>query len=181
MREESGGFWLCDTLDAIVKRVGAIVWWFIILLILTIVTQVFLRYGLRISLVGLEEMQSYLYGFTMIFAVPYALVLKKHVRIDIFSRNFTPRTKNLIEFFGITLFLLPTIFVIFFHSLHFVVDSWRVNERSTSPLGLPCLWIFKSAIPAGMILLFLAALSQWIQAARAAFGRKPGKANNGRQ
>ena len=69
-----------------------------------------------------------------------------------------------VEIFGILFLLLPMIIVIFFHSLGFVSDSWRVNERSDAPMGLCCRWAFKAFIPIGIGLLGVAALSRLIRA-----------------
>ena len=41
-------------------------------------------------------------------------------------------------------------------------DSFRVNERSDSPIGLPARWILKSVIPISFTLLAIAALARLI-------------------
>ena len=45
--------------------------------------------------------------------------------------------ERIVEIIGIALFIAPFIFVVFYHSLDFVADSWRTSERSDAPLGLP--------------------------------------------
>ena len=59
--------------------------------------------------------------------------------------------------------LLPFAFVILDHSLDFVHESFRVNERSDAPLGLPFRWIIKGVIPVSFSLLILAAISRMVR------------------
>jgi TRAP-type mannitol/chloroaromatic compound transport system permease small subunit len=58
---------------------------------------------------------------------------------------------------------MPFIVVIFLHSLDFVADSWRINEHSDAPSGLPWRWLIKSVIPVSFGLLGLAVISRFIR------------------
>ena len=58
------------------------------------------------------------------------------------------------------IFVLPFVWVVFYHSLDFVADAWRTGERSDAPLGLPYRWAIKAVIPMSFGLLGLAALSR---------------------
>jgi TRAP-type mannitol/chloroaromatic compound transport system permease small subunit len=53
--------------------------------------------------------------------------------------------------------------VIFLQSLDFVQESWRVNERSDAPLGLPWRWAIKSVIPISFGLLIAAAVARVVR------------------
>ena len=95
----------------------------------------------------------------MLFGVAFAQVKNSHIRVDIFAAKFSENTKRLWEIFGILVFVLPFVWVVFYHSLDFVAESWRLNEHSNAPSGLPWRWIIKSAIPLSFGLLGLAALA----------------------
>jgi TRAP-type mannitol/chloroaromatic compound transport system permease small subunit len=131
-----------------------------------IIISVVLRYVFGSSSVKLEEFQWHFYGVMIIMAISYAVVSDSHIRLDIYHVRFSRRTKEKIEFFGILFLLLPMIIVIFLHSLDLLADSWRVGERSESPMGLPYRWAFKAFFPCGMGLLVIAALSRLIRAYR---------------
>jgi len=90
----------------------------------------------------------------------YAQVNDSHIRVDILHARFSDRTKRIIEIIGIVLFVLPFVWVIFYHSLDFVADAFRTGERSAAPLGLPYRWAIKAVIPASFGLLGLAIFSR---------------------
>ena len=157
-------------LDGIVRFIGELTSWLCILLVAAIIVQVILRYVFGRGLVVLEELQWHFYGVMIMIAIPYAVITDSHIRLDLLHSRFSQRKKEWVEIFGIIFLLLPMIIVIFLHSLDFVSDSWRVNERSDAPMGLCCRWAFKSFIPIGMGLLGVAVISRLIRAV--AFLRK---------
>jgi len=155
---------ICTALDGIVGRFGRVFAWLNVALIAAIIIQVILRYVFGRGVVILEELQFHFYGMMLILAVSYTLVHDGHIRLDLFHTRFTKRNKEKVEIFGIIFLLIPMIGIIFFHSLDFLADSWKVNERSDAPMGLCCRWAFKAFIPVGFILLGMAAASRVIKA-----------------
>lgn len=147
-------------IDLTVRAIGTVVCWGAAILVAVIILQVVLRYGFSHGLVVLEELQWHLYAVGVMFGLSYALVTDSHIRVDLFHMRFSDRTRRWIEVFGILLLLLPFCLIMFFQSLDFLSESWRVNERSDAPLGLCCRWAIKSVIPISMGLLTLAAVSR---------------------
>jgi TRAP-type mannitol/chloroaromatic compound transport system permease small subunit len=155
---------ITERLDEFIRKVGQIISWLYVVLIGVIIVQVVLRYIFKSGMIILEELQWHLYAACIMIAMSYTLIHRGHIRLDLLSRRFSPRTKEYVEIFGIVFLLLPFLIVVFYHSLSFVADSLRVNERSVAPMGLPCRYIIKSLIPIGSFLLGLASLSRLIQA-----------------
>lgn len=155
---------LCTTVDGIIQRIGDVVSWLSIALLVAIIVQVILRYVFARGIVILEELQWHFYGIIVILAISYTLVSNAHIRLDLLHARFSQRNKEKVELFGILFLLLPMIVVIFLHSLDFLGDSWRVNERSDAPMGLCCRWAFKAFLPIGMGLFGMAAISRLIRA-----------------
>lgn len=162
--ESKGKPKLCAVLDRIIHGIGEVTSWLSILLIGAIIIQVVLRYIFGMGLVILEELQWHFYGIMLMIGASYAFISDSHIRLDILHSRFSARNKEKVEIFGIVFLLIPMIVVIFSHSLDFLSDSWRVNERSDAPMGLCCLWAFKAFIPIGMGLLGAAALSRLVRA-----------------
>ncbi len=154
---------LCDAADHFIKHIGHIVMWGNGILIVVIILQVVLRYGFGHGLVMLEELQWHLYGFGIMVGASYAMVTDSHIRVDIIQAGMTPKWQNRWELFGIIFLLLPFAFVIFDQSLDFFYESFRVNERSDAPLGLPFRWLIKGVIPVSFALLIMAAISRVIR------------------
>lgn len=150
----------CDFLEIIVERIGHIAMWSNGLLVLIIILQVILRYVFNHGLVALEELEWHLYAVGIMTGASYAMVKDVHIRVDLVHSRLSNRTQAIFEIFGILFLLLPFLCMIFHHGLDFVHESWRVSERSPSPMGLPFRWIIKSFIPFGFGLMILAALSK---------------------
>lgn len=154
---------VADQLDGFILKFSHLVAWCYAALILTIITQVVLRKGFSNGLIALEELQWHLYAVGVMFGVSYAQINNAHVRVDLFHSGFSLRTKRIIEITGTLTLILPFIGVVFLHSLDFVADSWRINESSDSPSGLPWRWVIKSVIPFSFALLALAVISRLIR------------------
>jgi TRAP-type mannitol/chloroaromatic compound transport system permease small subunit len=156
---------ICRRLDNFITRIGKTVCWLNVLLVIVILVQVTLRYGLGVSVVALEELQWHLYGLLIMFGLSYDVIVDGHIRLDLLHSRFSRRKKETIEFLGILFLLFPMTIIIFLHGLDFVAGSYRVGETSESPLGLPYRWIFKGVIPVSMFLLGVAAFTRMIRAA----------------
>jgi TRAP-type mannitol/chloroaromatic compound transport system permease small subunit len=152
-----------DAIDSFVFAVGHIVCWANGVLIGVIIIQVILRYFFSAGLVWLEELQWHLYALSVMFGISYAQSKDSHIRVDVIAMRLSPTAIRRWEVFGIVFFLLPFIYVVFSHSLDFVAESWRLNERSDAPLGLPWRWAIKAVIPASFALLALATLGRLIR------------------
>ena len=154
---------LADGIDRFIQRIGLTVAWAYVVLVLVIILQVVLRKGFASGLIALEELQWHLYAVGVMFGLSYAQTTNSHIRVDLFYSSFRAKTKRLIEVIGILVLVMPFIAIVFFHSLDFVADSWRINEHSDAPSGLPWRWLIKSTIPITFALLGLAMVSRLIR------------------
>ncbi len=154
---------LADWIDGLVRAVGGVLCWLNALLIIVIIVQVVLRYGFGTGDPKFEELQWHLYAAAVMFGLSYAQVTDSHIRVDIVAMRLSPTALRIWEIFGILVFVLPFIYVVFYHSLDFVAESWRLNERSDAPTGLPWRWAIKAVIPLSFGLLALAIFSRLIR------------------
>lgn len=151
-------------LDNFIIRIGRYSSSLNVILIAAIIIQVVMRYVFGMGLVQLEELQWHLYAVNVIFGLAYCQSTDSHIRLDLVYDRLNPRTKEKIEIIGIIFLLLPLIYVIFIHSVDFLWEAIRTNERSDSPVGLCCRWIPKGLIPIAMLMSFVAAVARLIRA-----------------
>ena len=144
-----------------------------VVLVAAIVLQVALRRGFGGGFVVLEELQWHLYAVAVMLGVVYSQTTDSHVRVDALSRRFTRRTRRIVEICGTAFLFIPFCVVVFLHGLDFVYDSWRVNERSDSPVGLPARWLIKSVIPLTFGMLILVFLARILREIAALCGAEP--------
>ncbi|MFY0595626.1 MAG: TRAP transporter large permease subunit [Cognatishimia sp.] len=156
-------------IDTLVKGVGNVVMWANVLLIAAIFTQVTLRYLFDLNFPKLDEIQWHFYGLVTMVGISYALVTDSHVRVDLLHMQLSTRARRVIEIIGILALLVPFIYLMVDQGYDYFYESWRVNERSDSPTGLPARWALKAVIPVSFVLLGLAALARLIHDAHALY------------
>ncbi len=166
---ETDTYPIAVTMSKVVKHVGHIVMWANVLLIIAIVAQVSLRYLANQNFPKLDEIQWHFYGLVTMVGISYALVTDSHVRVDLLHMQLSRRAQRVIEVLGILTLLVPFIYLMIDQGYDYFYESFRVNERSSSPTGLPNRWIFKAVIPLSFILLALAAIARLIHDLHALF------------
>ncbi len=154
---------LPEKIDHIVQKIGQSISWVYMLLVVVIIVQVILRRGLSSGFIALEELQWHLYAIGVLFGLSYAQATDSHVRVDVFKNIYSNKVKHIIEITGICFLLLPFLYVVIYHSLDFVYESFRMSERSNAPSGLPFRWLIKTAIPISMGLLALTSISRLLR------------------
>ncbi|HPR06071.1 MAG TPA: TRAP transporter small permease subunit [Denitromonas sp.] len=162
-KKSGGRIPVVDMLNGVVKRIAELAAWLNVVLIGVIIISVIWRYGFNNALVELEELTWHLYAVAFMFGIAYCISNDSHIRVDLVHMNVSRRTQHIIEILGIVILLLPFLISILDHSLSWVADSYRVDEHSSSPTGLPHRWIIKGFLPAAFFLMLLAALARLIQ------------------
>ncbi len=151
--------WFVKFVDRLNEKVGLAVSWLTSLLVLTVCIDVFTRYVLKTSSVAVQELEWHIFATIFLLGSAYTLKHNKHVRVDVFYMNFSPRGQALANCIGSCLFLLPFAVMAVWASQNFVVNSFNLSEISPDPGGLPARFILKSMIPIGFSLICLQGLS----------------------
>lgn len=144
-------------------KIGDIVSWINVLLVLVIILQVILRYGLGEGMIALEELQWHCYALCIMVGFSYTDAKDAHVKVDLISSKFSPKANAYIELFGTLFLLIPFLIVVIDHGLEYTKTSFASMEKSPSPGGLPFRWLIKSLIPLSMFLMMLSAFSKIIR------------------
>lgn len=144
--------------------------WLWLVLVLVIVFQVAQRYLFGQGSIALEELEWHIYGVAFLLGLGFCLQADRHVRIDVFAEQWSPRTRAWIELVGLVVFLLPFVIAVTYESTVFAYTSWQFGEVSPAPGGLPYRWIIKAFIPLGFLLLGMAGLSRLSRCTAYLFG-----------
>ena len=154
---------LAQTIDSVSRSVGNAVAFAAIAMALVTTTVVILRYGFGQGAIAAQESVLYFHGALFMLGAAPTLLTDKHVRVDVFYRNFTDRQKHWVNTIGHTVFTLPFCTLIVFGSWGYVSESWSIMESSPEPGGIPAVFVLKTLIPAMALLLALQAVSLIIQ------------------
>jgi len=152
---------LINRLESISEWCGIAVSWCVLIMVLIISYDVFMRYVFRIGSVAIQELEWHLFAILFLLGASYTLKHDAHVRVDIFynSKRCSARCRAWVDLLGTLLFLIPFSLLVIIASWEFVADSFAIGEGSPDAGGLPFRFLLKSAIPAGFFLLILQGLA----------------------
>ena len=153
---------LADGIDRFTDIVGRVTSWLALVLALVMGANVLLRYGFSLGFIWAQELEWHIMVPICLFGMSYAMLHGEHVRVDVLFANFTPRNKELVNVISAVLAMLFSLIVIWL-SLHYVGQSWSVNEGSANPGGMDYRYIVKSLIPIGFAMFALQSLSEAIK------------------
>jgi len=147
-------------IDAFTDCCGRLLSWLLLAMALLTTLVVVLRYGFSVGSILTQETVVYMHGSVFLLGAAYALKTGAHVRVDIFSRQFSKRTSAWIDSLGGIVFLLPLCAFIVASSWSYAAESWAMRETSAEPGGIPAVFLLKSLIPLMAINLALQGLAE---------------------
>jgi TRAP-type mannitol/chloroaromatic compound transport system permease small subunit len=154
---------ICHCIDKINIFVGKTVSWVTLLLVLTVFTDVVMRYLFQTSFVFVQEMEWHLFAFIFLMGAGYTLLKDGHVRVDIIYQKLSPKACAWVNIIGIILFLFPGCYMIIQTAIPFVSNSYHILEGSPDPGGIPYRFIIKSTIPIGFALIGIQGISLFMK------------------
>jgi TRAP-type mannitol/chloroaromatic compound transport system permease small subunit len=153
---------LSRAIDALNETVGRAVLWLVLVMVLVSSANAVSRYLFNASSNAFLELQWYLFAAVFLFCAGYALKHNEHIRIDVVSSRFSPRTRAWIDVFGTLFFLFPVAGYIMWLSWPMFVNAWVSGEISSNAGGL-LRWPARLMIPVGLFLLTLQGVSELIK------------------
>jgi TRAP-type mannitol/chloroaromatic compound transport system permease small subunit len=146
--------------DQLSKTVGHAFAWCMVILTIGTCYEVFVRYVLNDPTSWAFDMSYTLYGAMFFMAGAYTLSRGGHVRADMFSRLWRPRTQAVVELVLYVVFFFPGILALVLSGWGYGFESMRIREVSVnSPAGVP-IWPLKMLIPFGAGLLLLQGVAE---------------------
>jgi len=159
-------------IDALNERVGRTVLWLTLVVVIVSAANAISRKAFHMSSNAWLELQWYLFGAIFLLAAGYTYLRNEHVRVDVLAARFPVKVQVSIEIFGILFFLLPAAALVFWLSLPYFYESWRLQELSSNTGGL-IRWPAKLLIPVGFGLLILSGISRLIRCIAFLAGKGP--------
>jgi TRAP-type mannitol/chloroaromatic compound transport system permease small subunit len=157
----------CDAVDRLNEWAGLFWGSSIVLVTLAVLYEVVSRTVFGAPTNWGNETTIYLSAMAYLLAGGYALLHRRHVRIDVIYETLSPRTRARLDAFTFVFFLAYMATLIGFGG----VDAWNsfaIGETTSTPWN-PVIWPVKAAIPAAGLLLLLQGFSNlfrdlgWVQ------------------
>ena len=150
---------LAARIDTFTDVVGRITAWSTFALVAVMATNVLLRYLFATGSVWAQELEWHLMAPICLFGMSYALRHGEHVRVDVVYGGFSPRTKLVVDLISAILAIVIAILVIKL-SWNYIGQSWRQDEGSANPGGIPYRYVLKALIPIGFALFAVQSLAE---------------------
>ena len=146
---------LAAAIEVVNDRIGRFVAWGIMVIVLLQFAVVIMRYVFGTGSVWLQEAITYIYATVFMAAAGFTFVRDGHVRVDIFYREATKKTKAVVDILGTLVFLWPVTGLLLWVSWPYVSRSFAILEGSRETAGLPLVYLLKAEILlfAGMLAL----------------------------
>jgi TRAP-type mannitol/chloroaromatic compound transport system permease small subunit len=163
-------------IDTANERVGRLVSWVSLGLVLVVFVDVVMRYLFNTSFVFTQELEWHLFAFIFLIGAGYTLLYDGHVRVDIIYQRLGFKARAWVNLVGVLFFLIPGCVMVILTSWKFVANSYGILEGSPDPGGIPLRFIVKGCITVGFILLLLQGISLGIHSLLQILGvEKPAK------
>jgi TRAP-type mannitol/chloroaromatic compound transport system permease small subunit len=133
--------------DKLSLWVGHCFSWCIMILILGVSCEVFMRYLLHAPTGWAFDISYIMYGALFMMCGPYTLSVNGHVRADMLYRRLSTRAQARLELTLYILFFFPGVIALIYFGTIYAAQSWSYREVSVySPASIP-VYPLKSLIP----------------------------------
>ena len=171
--------WMASTIiniDKFSRRVGNVVCWITVPLILAMVYEVLARKIFTAPTMWAYDMSRFLYGALFMLGAGYALSKGVHIRADFLYRNFKIKTQGIVDTSLYLLFYFPGLLFFFYMTTGFVQESIMRGERGMDTAWMPYMWPIKTCLLIGIVFLLIQGISELFKSYWAATrGRWPGE------
>lgn len=138
----------------------------LVVLFLALFVVVMLRHSFSIGSLPLQDLTVYGFAVVMVLAIPAALYRDRHVRVDVFRRRQSIRSRDWLERVGLAFLLIPLLSFSLYAVWPETVYSWTVREASPQIGGLPFYYIVKTVLPLALIVTILQAMYRLVSIGR---------------
>lgn len=151
---------IARAIDTMIEAIGRAVAWLSLVMVLTGVLVVTLRYGFDAVYAWMQELMTYLHAAVFLVGGVYLVQYDGHVRVGIFYDRFAERTRAWVDVATMLGVVVPLAILLHWTSFDYVVNSWRMLESSSHSGGLPTIFLLKTYIWAFADLLLLSAIAR---------------------
>jgi TRAP-type mannitol/chloroaromatic compound transport system permease small subunit len=146
--------------DKLSLWVGHCFSWCIMILILGISYEVFMRYALHAPTGWAFDISYIMYGALFMMCGAYTLSVDGHVRADMLFRRLSPRRQAGLELVLYILFFFPGVLALIYFGTIYAAQAWSQREVSVySPASIP-IYPLKTLIPLSGVFLLVQGVAE---------------------
>ena len=142
---------------------GRIIRWVIVVMILSVTYDVFMRYVFRSPTIWSFDITSMLLAVLASLAFAYVCYHNGNVRVDILYIRFSPRGKLIIDIVFTLIIFFPLYFMLAFILINDTITAYHLKETSIYTVFHPIVWPYKSLVALGFCLLCLQGVATFLK------------------
>ncbi len=159
--------WMQKTIrriDGFSIRVGEIIAWLTLPLMLAMAYEIFVRYAFTAPTDWAYDISRMLYGAMFMLGAGYALQKGVHIRSDFLYRNWSVRTQAMVDITMYVFLFLPAMLIAIWVSTEWAWKAIENGERGMDTTWMPYLGPIKAALPVGILFLMIQGVSELLKA-----------------
>ena len=159
--------WMQKTIrriDGFSIRVGEIIAWLTLPLMLAMAYEIFVRYAFTAPTDWAYDISRMLYGAMFMIGAGYALQKGVHIRSDFLYRNWSVRTQAIVDITMYVFLFLPAMLIAIWVSTEWAWKAIENGERGMDTTWMPYLGPIKAALPVGILFLMIQGISELLKA-----------------
>jgi TRAP-type mannitol/chloroaromatic compound transport system permease small subunit len=129
----------------------------IFVIVILIIIDVVARSAFRSPIAWSFEVTTQLYAVVFMMLGGYTLLHNSHVSVDLLSKRFAARTRNIVEIVSYLTLFFPFVIVLVMYGYRFAARSWAIKEATWGAAAIP-VYPIKSVIVVSGVLLLLQGL-----------------------
>jgi TRAP-type mannitol/chloroaromatic compound transport system permease small subunit len=153
-------------IERLTTSIGIMASFAIVPLVLATCYEVLARYAFGAPTIWAYEIGYTLTGSHFLLGMAFTLAVGAHIRIDIFSGKFSPRTRALIDLCAYAVMLPLLIWLSYALFQHLATGYLRSERSGQSAMNLP-VWPFRIVFLVAFTLLALQVLAEVVKTVRA--------------
>lgn len=156
---------IIEIIDSVNYRIGEIVKWGLLALVLTTAFSVFALSIFGLAWTKLFESAIYFHGSVIMLGAAATLLAGQHVRVDVFHSSLNQTARAWVDFLGYYILLAPVCLIILWDSQSFIYFAWRIFEGSNEADGIGGVFLLKTLVPLFCITMLAQAMAIALRAA----------------
>ncbi|MGQ9695675.1 MAG: TRAP transporter small permease subunit [Thermodesulfobacteriota bacterium] len=154
---------LLRIIDQISTWAGRVVSVAVLVMVIIIAYDVILRYIFRAPTIWQYDVSYMLGGTIIMLGSGYVHLKRRHVRVDIFYNNFSPRLRLYLDIFFTLLFFFPFMTGILISAAEHAIHAYKIKEFSEVGFWRPIMWPFRLTITLGLAVLWFQGLANFVR------------------
>ena len=139
--------------------IGEVTKWLLVALVVSTAFGVLALSIFGRSWAWLDESAQYMHATVLLFGAGITLLAGQHVRVDLFYARFNIKQKALVNLAGYYALLIPFCLLLIYEGQSTISLAWLSREGSANPTGIQGVYLLKTFIPLGMLVLLGAGFS----------------------